>query len=187
MSDNKNSEMTPEEFQEAVDFMEELADEDSTHREPPANEVEALQRQLHDAEKKALRYQADMDNFRRRARRESEEQLRYATSPLLVDLLDAFDNLQRALESTNTNDAESPVVVGVKMVADQLNGILERHHCKLIESVGQPFDPNLHQAVQMMQSDDQPANHILHELRSGFRLHERVLRPAQVIVSTGSA
>ncbi|MEZ6092951.1 MAG: nucleotide exchange factor GrpE [Pirellulaceae bacterium] len=126
-----------------------------------------------------------MDNFRRRARRESEEQLKYATAPIMTDLLDAVDNLNRALESVANCDSNQGLAEGVKMVAEQLSGLLSQYGCEHIPAVGERFDPNLHQAVQMMPSTDTPAEHVAQELRSGFRLHDRVLRPAQVIVSTG--
>jgi molecular chaperone GrpE len=152
----------------------------------PGSEITRLKEELQEAEKKALRYQADMDNFRRRARREADEQVRYAALPLLTDLLEAFDNLHRAVESANEDAHNASLLAGVRMVASQIQNILTQHGCEPIESVGQKFDPKLHQAVQTLPSDEQPADHVLQDLRAGFRLHERVIRPAQVIVSTGN-
>jgi len=148
--------------------------------------VNTLVAELAEAEKKALRYQADLDNYRRRARREAEDTARFAVMPLISELLDAVDNLNRAIEAGLSSPDGSGLAEGVKMVAEQLARTLENHGCKQIESVGQPFDPNLHQAVQMIPGTEFPPNHVAAELRAGFRLHDRVVRPAQVMVSTGS-
>ncbi len=152
----------------------------------PEERIQSLVAELAETGKKALRYQADMDNYRRRARREAEDTARYAAMPLLTELLDAVDNLNRAIEAGQTSPDSTALAEGVKMVAGQLAQTLENHGCQQIETVGQPFDPNQHQAVQMIPSDDVPENHVAAELRAGFRLHDRVVRPAQVMVSTGS-
>ncbi len=176
-SDTANSTDEPD-FSEVTDEDDPAAAEDS---------AEALRNELAEAEKKALRYQADLDNFRRRTRREAEELARYAAMPLVTEMLDAVDNLNRAIEASATTSQGSALDEGVRMVAAQMQQTLATHGCTPIEAIGQPFDPNLHQAVQMIPSDEVPENHVVHELRSGFRYHERVLRPAQVMVSTGPA
>ena len=153
---------------------------------PVESEVD-VQKQLDEAEKRALRYQADLDNYRRRVARDSEDRLKYATLPLLTSLLDVVDNLDRALQSASTdNDGES-LRAGVEMVAQQLATTLDSANVKRIESVGLPFDPNLHEAIQMQSSDTVPQNSITMEVQAGYRLHERVIRPAKVMISTGPA
>ncbi|MDB4777953.1 nucleotide exchange factor GrpE [bacterium] len=147
--------------------------------------IDSLKQQLSEMEKTALRHQADMENFRKRTRTQMDEQLKYASLPLLTELLESADNLNRASESAKTEGESSALLQGVTMVAAQLSLLLDKHGCKPIESVGQPFDPNCHQAVQMQPSDEYPANTVMHEIRSGFKLHDRVIRPAQVFVSTG--
>jgi molecular chaperone GrpE len=149
--------------------------------------IARLENDLAAAEKNALRHQAELENSRRRMRRESEELVRYALGPLMLDVLEGLDNLDRALQVRGTapSAADSSLASGVAMVAQQLNQALAGHGCIAIEAAGQPFDPQLHQAVQMLPSADVPANHVLQVLRAGYRLHDRVLRPAQVIVSTG--
>lgn len=146
-----------------------------------------LKRQLEEAEKRALLCQADLENFRRRKNRESADLLKYANLPLLQNLLEIVDNLERALESARNESAEtSSLQQGVEMVFSQLQLALENAGCVRIESVGQEFDPNVHEAI-MMQPDEAPANTIIVEAQSGYRLHDRVVRPAKVIISTGSA
>ncbi|MEM7455013.1 MAG: nucleotide exchange factor GrpE [Planctomycetota bacterium] len=150
-----------------------------------SDEVTSLTQQLADAEKRVLMAHADLENFRRRKSRETQDQLKYASSRLMTELLDTVDNLNRAIESGEGDSSAGGWIDGVKLVAEQISTILGNHGCKKIEALGQPFDPNLHQAVQMQSSEDYEANTVMMEMRSGYQLHDRVLRPAQVFVSTG--
>ncbi len=149
--------------------------------------IESLQAQLADAEKRVLMAHADLENFRRRNRRDMQDQLRYASLDLMNDVLESVDNLTRAVESYEKDANGDGLVEGVKMVAQQINTSLENKGCKRIEATGQPFDPNLHQALQMQPSDEHDANIVMLDLRAGFQLHDRVIRPSQVFVSTGPA
>jgi molecular chaperone GrpE len=149
--------------------------------------IQSLQVQLADAEKRVLMAHADLDNFRRRTRRDMQDQLRYATLGLMSELLESVDNLQRAIESYEQDPNGEGLVEGVKMVAKQIATTLENNGCKKIEAVGQPFDPNLHQALQMQPSNEFEPNTVMMDLRPGFQLYDRVVRPAQVFVSTGPA
>ena len=147
--------------------------------------VENLQAQLADAEKRVLLAHADLENFRRRNRREMQDQVRYASLALMTEILESVDNLQRAIESYETEPNGDGLAEGVKLVSQQIAACLENHGCKKIDSVGQPFDPNLHQAIQMQPSSEYAANLVAADLRPGFQLHDRVIRPSQVFVSTG--
>ncbi len=149
--------------------------------------IESLRSQLTDAENRALRYQADLENFRRRARREADEQLKFANWGLITDLLETLDNLERALDSAPCTSQSDNVLTGVHMVVGQMKDVLQKYGCVRIEAVGEAFDPNLHQAVQMIESTDSPPNQIVQELRAGYKLHDRVLRPSQVVVVGPSA
>ena len=149
--------------------------------------IESLQMQVADAEKRVLMAHADLENFRRRNRRDMQDQLKYAPLKVMQDVLESLDNLQRAVDSYEADANGDGLVEGVKMVAQQINSALETHGCKKIEAVGQPFDPNMHQALQMQPSDEHDANVVMQDLRPGFQLHDRVIRPSQVFVSTGPA
>ncbi len=149
--------------------------------------IEGLQAKLADAEKRVLLAHADLENFRRRNRREMQDQLRYASLGLMNDVLDSVDNLNRAVESYQKDPNGEGLVEGVKLVAQQISTLLQNNGCKKIEAVGQPFDPNLHQALQMQPSEEFGANVVMMDLRPGFQLHDRVIRPSQVFVSTGPA
>ena len=151
----------------------------------PIDELMSLKEQLADAEKRVLMAHADLDNFRRRNLRETQEQIKYAPGKLMTEILEAVDNLGRAVESYENDQSGEGLNNGVKMVATQILTMLEKHGCKKIEAVGQPYDPNFHQALQMQPSEEFESNTVMMDLRSGFQLHDRVLRPSQVFVSTG--
>jgi molecular chaperone GrpE len=153
---------------------------------PSLDTVEELQAQLDQAKDRALRCQAELDNFRKRAARELDDHNRYASISLMRDLLPVLDNIYRAIEAAEKSTDGSGLLDGVKLVAQQLQGILESHHCKKIEALNAPFDPHLHHAILQQPSDDYPANTILTVTQDGYQLHDRVVRPSQVIVSTNS-
>lgn len=162
-----------------------VADEAISEEAQPESEIEKLQAALAESEKQALVAVADLENFRKRSSKQSQEQIKYAALPMMNELLEAVDNLNRAVESAPEDEANASLLSGVKMVSEQILNILKANHCQPIEAVGVPYDPNLHQAVQMQPSEEYPANTIMMEMRTGYQLHERVIRPSQVFVSTG--
>jgi len=138
---------------------------------------------LADAEARVLRAQADLENFRKRVRREHEEQLKLAIVPLVADLLDVVDNLDRALNSAAQRDADDELTQGVSMIATQLKTALEKHGVRRIEALGQPFDPHLHQTVRAEPTGAAP-NTVIEEVQPGYMLHDRVIRPARVVIAS---
>ena len=175
-----------EDVNEAIDVTMEI---ESAATEPAEelSEVDQLKAQVADAEKRVLMAHADLENYRKRTRRDMQDQMKYASLPLMNGLLESVDNLQRAIESYEQEPNGDGLAQGVAMVSAQISKVLEEHGCKKIDAVGQPFDPNLHQALQMQASDDHPANTVMQDLRPGFQLHDRLIRPTQVFVSTGPA
>jgi molecular chaperone GrpE len=155
------------------------------------DDLEALRAKLQSAEQKrdeylelAQRTRADFENYQKRMQRDLVQERRYAQAPLASDLLSALDNLERAIAAAEKAGEEGPLVQGVSMVHTQLLDILRRHGVTRIEAQGQPFDPNLHQAVMQQPSKDHPPMTVVQVLEQGYLIHERVLRPARVIVST---
>ena len=140
-----------------------------------------------EAEREVLRARAELENFRKRMQRDAEQQLKYANLPLMRDLLDVADNLNRAIEAARGGDNASALLEGVEMVSQQLSNALEKFGCRPIESIGAEFDPNIHEAISQMPSEEQPAGAVAQELAVGYMLHDRVVRPSSVIVSTGPA
>jgi molecular chaperone GrpE len=150
---------------------------------PVADETEQLRREATEAQNRYLRSQAELENTRKRLRREMDEERRYAELPLLADLLPVMDNVTRAIEAAEKNADAATLLAGFKMLAQQLTGVLERHHCKPIKAAGEPFDPNVHQAIMQQPSDEHPENTVINVGQTGYLLHDRVVRPAQVVVS----
>jgi molecular chaperone GrpE len=148
------------------------------------DEIERLQEDLAAAEDRMLRAHAELDNFRKRINRQMDDERRYAAAPLIRDLLPIWDNMGRALEAAQTASDVASVVEGMKIVADQLTVVFERHHCVKINALHEPFDPNRHESIMVQPSDEFEPNTVLMEIQSGFQLHDRVVRPTQVIVST---
>lgn len=167
---------------------EEVTESEAGEKEPDGfSRLDQLELQLAASEKRALVAVADLENYRKRANKQIQDQVKYASIGMMGELLESVDNLNRAVEAAEKEDTNSSVMQGVKMVADQILNILKSNKCELIESVGEPFDPNQHEAVQMQPSDEFEANTVMMEIRTGYKLHERIIRPAQVFVSTGPA
>lgn len=132
------------------------------------------------------RTQADFENYQKRNQREREQDRLYLHGQLAHDLLPVLDNLDRALAAAKQAGETGPLVQGVNMVQSQLLDLLRRHGVTRLEALGQPFDPNLHQAV-MQQPSEQPPNTVIQVLEDGYKIHDRVLRPARVVVSAPPA
>lgn len=126
---------------------------------------------------------ADLDNYRRRVQKEAAQDRRFAALPLARDLLPALDNLRRALDAAKGGGDVNQLAQGVQMVAKQFDDILARHSVVPINAVDQPFDPNLHQALSQRPAPGKPPMTVLAECERGYTIHDRVVRPATVIVS----
>lgn len=153
-----------------------------------AANLDVIRNELADAQDRALRAHAELENYRKRVRREMDEERKYANLPLLRDLLPVIDNVGRAVAAAEKAAAENPaaqsLVEGFKLVAQQLDTVLGQYQCARIDAQGKPFDPHLHAAIAQQPSTDQPPGTVLVVAQDGWQLHERVIRPAQVIVST---
>jgi molecular chaperone GrpE len=145
--------------------------------------LEQLEAALQESQDRLLRTQAELDNFRKRSRREYEESQRYREMDLLRDLMPVLDNVLRAVEAAEkTTDLES-LRSGFRMTAQQIEKVLDAHGCRTIETDGQPFDPTVHDAICQQVAPGVPAGTIVGAASRGYRLHDRVVRPAQVIVA----
>lgn len=130
---------------------------------------------------------AEFDQARARGRREVAREVERGRRTLLVDLLDVIDNLDRALDVAGTNTGAGSLLEGVRMVRDQFMSKLEGHGVREIASIGQPFDPALHEAVSVVPVESsQQEDHVVGVVRRGYRIGDEVLRPAQVAVGRRS-
>ena len=135
----------------------------------------------------ALRTQADFENFRKRAAREKEDASKYANASFLEKLLPILDNFELGLNAARNDVRNSPILAGMDMVAKQLQDFLTGVGVEAVKAEGEHFDPNLHEAVAQEPSADVPEGVIVRQLRKGYKLRDRLLRPATVTVSKGKA
>jgi len=130
-----------------------------------------------------LKYlQADFENYQKRAKREQEELVKRGSEQLIMKLLGVVDDLERAIEASKTSDKEA-LVSGVEMVLKQLQATLAEEGLSQIEAVGKPLDPELHEAIATLETDQYPENIIVRVLRKGYSLNGRVIRPSMVEVA----
>ena len=148
--------------------------------------LEKLQQEKDELEDRLTRTQAELVNYRRRTQNEMAQFRKYEGLNFVRDLLPVIDNLQRAVGASGQTASVDDVKKGVEMVIQQFLDILASKEVKQIPANGEAFDPNLHEAVQQVPSNDIPAMHIAQELETGYQMNDRVVRPAKVIVSTGS-
>lgn len=130
-----------------------------------------------------LRVQAELENYRKRARREYEEAQRYREIDLLRDLLPVLDNIHRAIEASEKSDDVQGLREGFRMTAQQIEKLLGSHGCATIPTDGTAFDPTVHDAIQQMAVPGVTAGTVVATATRGYRLHDRVVRPAQVVVA----
>jgi len=132
-----------------------------------------------------LRVSADFENYKKRAAREMSEFRKYANESLISEMLNVVDNLERAIISSTGNDKiNNCLVEGVGMTLKEILKVFENYGVKPIESLCKAFDPNFHQAVMQQDSEEHPENTVIAELQKGYMIHDRLLRPSMVIVST---
>ena len=142
--------------------------------------------ELAEAKDQMLRLQAEMQNLRNRTAREIADERRYAALPILRELLPVIDNIDRAIDAAEKAGEAENLLAGFRLVRQQLSTILPQHQCEPIVADGQPFDPHQHEAILQQPSADVPAGHVMMVTQEGYKLHDRVVRPAQVIVSSGA-
>ncbi len=152
---------------------------------PLTAQLQQLEEELKETRDRLLRAHAELDNYRKRAARELEDQRRYAELTLLRDLIPVLDNMHRAVQAAQNATDPQGLIQGFQMVTAQLEEVLARHHCLRIEAEGQPFEPHFHEAVAQEHSTEVPANTVLRVLQQGYRLFDRVVRPARVVVCSG--
>jgi molecular chaperone GrpE len=161
----------------------------------PEAEIAALNAQLAEAEAKAaaardaqLRAAAETENLRRRLERDADAIRKYASEKLLNDLLAIADSLELGLKASESPEAQVKALAeGMQLTYRQLMAFLEKNGVRPVDPKGEAFNPDAHQAVTMMESAEVPANNVLAVMQKGYKLHERLLRPAMVIVSKAPA
>jgi len=172
------------------DAAEPLADGAQDSAEDPAQEkspealIEELREEVAAAQDAALRAQADAQNVKRRAEQDVEKARKFALEQFTKDLLPVVDNLERALEVIDVDEeALKPIVEGVELTAKSFMDVLGKFKVEVVDPLGEPFDPNLHQAMSMVENPDVEPNSVITVVQKGYTLHGRLVRPAMVMVS----
>lgn len=145
--------------------------------------LEELQTENAELKDRVLRIQAELENFRRRSQKESLEAMKYQALPVIRDLLPGIDNLKRAVDAAEQSGDTQNLIDGIKMVSQQFADALKAHSAEPILPEGEAFDPNLHEAMAQVPSADHEPMTVLQVVEAGYRIHDRVVRPAKVMVS----
>ena len=145
--------------------------------------LEEAKNKLQESEDKLLRLAADFDNTRKRLEREREISLKYAEENILKELLPGIDNIERAMDQGRETNSMESLLKGVELTRNGLLATLEKYGVKAIDAIGQPFDPNIHEALAMEATEEMEPNLVLREFQRGYLYKDRLLRPSKVIVS----
>ena len=172
---------SPNDSASAADLRPDAPPDGSENDDPTAG----LQADLDRFRDLALRSQADFDNFKKRATREKEEAIKYANSSLLERLIAIVDNFELGLTAAKSEGEQSPIYSGMSMVLKQLTDFLAENGLQPIDAEGQKFDPNLHDAIAHEPSEKVPEGNVVRQMRRGYKIKDRLLRPSSVVVSSG--
>jgi len=188
VEDTTNLESDESSVEEPSAEAEVLEEEAAEEKEPTMDELlDRSRKEKEDLYQKVVRAAADFENFRKRSLREKEELRKYAISGLIEDLLPALDNLELGLMAADNHPEAKAVSDGFRMVAQQLTGILQNNGLECVDPAGEDFDPNFHESVGFQPSDEVPDHKVIQVVRKGYTLNGRILRAANVIVSSGPA
>ncbi|NQV24143.1 MAG: nucleotide exchange factor GrpE [Rhodopirellula sp.] len=193
-ADGNNSEaeldITAEAMAEATEAIAGSEHDDSVQQESASDsigsessELEKVQAERDQYFDKLQRSIAELENYRRRVQRESELSARYSSLPLIRDLLPAMDNIARTIQAAEQTGKIEDLIQGLQMIVAQVDQVFSSHSAKPIAAVGETFDPNLHEALQQIPTNEHPPMTVLQELERGYMMHDRVIRPTKVLVA----
>jgi len=175
--DLQNSE-TDEQANEELSTAEEITETEEAELLSEEDQVELLEGRL-------LRLRADFDNFRKRTDRDKENWSRLALEKVIHDLIPVLDHFDLGLQNAEQHEAKEAVRQGFQMVYEQLNSMLKKHGVEPINSVGEVFNPAIHEALTYAPSDEVPEGHVVFEQNKGYMLGDKLIRAAKVVVSSG--
>lgn len=171
---------------EIAEEVEVVPEAESDSDELATSPLAIARQEVQEAQDRLLRLAADFENQKKRLQREKETSIKYAEESIIREILPSIDNLERALgQDQNTADFGKQLLDGVELTIRGLMNSLEKVGLKPLQSVGEPFDPNFHEALAMEASKDVPEQRVILEFEKGYMLKDRLLRPAKVVVSKG--
>ncbi len=160
--------------------------EDALPGEDIEEKLASAQNELKEAQDRVLRVSAEFENYKKRSAREMAAHRKYANETLIKALLPVVDNLELAIQSARENGhAEDGLLEGIEMTRKEILKVFEKFGVTPVEAEGKPFDPSIHEAAMQEASDTHPENTVIREFQKGYRIEERLLRPAMVVVSKG--
>lgn len=186
MNQDQSQQATAQDLEQAETVIPETAAQDASAPQEDAAEsslLDELRSQLDEQRQRLLRLQADYDNFRRRTRQEKEDFAKYASSEVVEKLLPVLDNFDRALAAGRSGNDYEALIKGVDMIYRQFKQVLEQVGLSEMNAVGQPFNPEYHNAVMKVEDEEHEEGIVLEELQKGYMFKDKVLRPAMVKVS----
>ncbi|EBA01814.1 nucleotide exchange factor GrpE [Marinobacter sp. ELB17] len=188
-TDEKRNEQFADELQHAVDnAAEENAEAaEAAPESSPSADLEALQAKVQEFQEQVLRSQAEMQNVRRRAENDVEKAHKFAVEKFVKELLPVVDSLEKAVESTEGHDSSGDLVTsirqGVELTLDMFLSGLKKFNVERLNPVGEPFDPQYHEAMSMVPAPNAEPNSVVAVMQKGYLLNGRVVRPAMVMVA----
>lgn len=177
-NDNKNM---PEE--DSAENIEALARDAQDLSNSEENDVQRLSAENAELKDRILRVQAELENFRRRTQKEALDAIKYQSIGIIRDMLPGIDNLKRAIDVTEETGDTQQLLDGIKMVFTQFQDALKSHSCEQIDPDGKPFDANYHEALAQVPSADHAPMTVLQVIEQGYKIHDRIVRPAKVMVT----
>lgn len=182
-ADSVANEQTQDANDNLQDNETETTESEEAQVDPKDAEIEKLQQEVQQNEEKYLRLYAEFENYKRRIQKENQTMKAYQSQSVLNDILPTIDNIERALQISGEDEQFVSLKKGVQMVYDSLLKALQDNGLEKIETEGQQFDPNFHQAVIQDNNDEFESGQITQELQTGYKLKDRVLRPSMVKVN----
>ncbi len=182
---NENEEIKDEIDEETEEQNAEKSEsEEKENSEEGPSEIEKLEKELEEKTTRVLRLQADFDNYRKRVEKEKADIVKFASAGVIEKLLPVLDNFDRALSEENKKEVKDQgFFEGVEMIKKQLLDTLESEGLKEIDAFEKQFDPNYHNAVQQVESEDHESNTVVEVYQKGYQVKEKVIRPSMVVVS----
>ena len=173
-SEDRNTEENPDAVEE--EEIEQLPDQ----------EMMRMQQEVEEANDTMLRLAAELDNYKKRVAKDRESLIKYSAQAMVQGLIPVLDNFERAIESADKSKDFDSFLEGVKMIYKSMYDALERNGVVRVNALGEAFDPNIHEAVMQVNSEEHKENVVVQELQKGYMLHDRVIRPSMVVVSRGA-
>jgi len=183
-SDSKTEDKSKEIEPEETTSDEQIINDEEDPIKTLEAKFEAKEKEAEETYDRLLRLSAEFENYKKRSSREIEEFRKFANQSLIKEMLSVVDNLELAMNSTNSHKAiDKDLLQGLEMTHREILKVFEKFNVKPIDAKGQPFDPTFHEAVMQEETDDYAKNTVINEMQRGYMIHDRLLRPSMVVVA----